>query len=136
MGRGGAGPDRWPARRVADVTPPVTPPAALSVPEPRRIAPANLPPRLPVLATVTLWLVMDRVQPGGLVTGIVWTLAALYWLMQLAARWYYEPVDVLEGCGGAGGLPDTAADTSLLTAPLTTTATAALEAARERSQLA
>jgi hypothetical protein len=44
----------------------------------RYIAPKNTLPHLPVVSTVVLWLLLDRVQPPGWVLGLVWGLWGMF----------------------------------------------------------
>ncbi len=37
-----------------------------------------LPPRLPILLGIVLWLLLDRLQPPGWVWGGAWTVYGLY----------------------------------------------------------
>jgi hypothetical protein len=61
----------------------------------RCISKGNLPPRLPVAGTMALWLLLDRYDVPALWRGVVWTVAALYWILVAVAWCLYEPVDVL-----------------------------------------
>jgi hypothetical protein len=47
---------------------------------PRFVIPHSaLPTRPPVLFTVMVWLLIDRLDPAGWVIGMVWTLVVLLW---------------------------------------------------------
>lgn len=43
----------------------------------------DLPTRFPVLATVVLWLLLDRLSPPGWVLGAAWTLWGIWWAVAL-----------------------------------------------------
>lgn len=56
-----------------------------------------LPVRLPLFQTITLALVLDRLQPPGIVWGIVATLVCLWWVgaaVALAGEVNVLPCDV------------------------------------------
>lgn len=61
----------------------------------RCIKQSNLPPRLPILSTAVIWLLVDRYDVPGAWRGVIWTLWAIWWALVCAAVWFYEPVDVL-----------------------------------------
>lgn len=50
-----------------------------------RLAEPSLPTRLPVLQTMMLFMFMDYYNFDGFTQGVVWTVAALYWIGCVAA---------------------------------------------------
>ena len=45
------------------------------------IARKYLPTGIPVFPTLTIWLMLDRIQPPSVVYGVVWTLWAVVFLL-------------------------------------------------------
>jgi len=60
------------------------------------IARKNLPVRLPLFPTITLWLLLDKLQSPGYVWGIVGTLMALIWIAAIFMIIKEKEVNVLE----------------------------------------
>jgi hypothetical protein len=65
----------------------------------KHIKPSNLPPRVPILSTLVLWLLLDRLHPAGWVLGLVWGFWFLWCLLSvIAVAWCLKSrayVDVL-----------------------------------------
>lgn len=51
------------------------------------IAPAALPTRSPLVATVVGWLLLDRLGVSGWPLGVYWTLAAILWIAFVCSFW-------------------------------------------------
>ncbi len=43
-----------------------------------------LPPRLPILLGIVLWLLLDRLQPPGWVLGVAWTVYGLFFALMVS----------------------------------------------------
>lgn len=56
----------------------------------------QLPSRYPFWVSATTWLLLDRLQPPGWVWGVVLTLLALIWVMQVVAIWHEDKVSIHE----------------------------------------
>lgn len=59
--------------------------------KPRRVIDAScLPLRMPLLPSIVLWLLLDRLQAPGFVWGIVGTIMALLWISWVCCKLGYE----------------------------------------------
>lgn len=54
----------------------------------------NMPVTFPIFPTLTVWLLLDRLQPPGWVWGTVSTIFGLYWLLIICAAFGTRMVDV------------------------------------------
>lgn len=60
----------------------------------------NLPTRLPVLATIAWWLLLDRLQAPPVAWGVFYTLAAIIWILSIIGVFLQESADPFDR-GGA-----------------------------------
>ena len=73
------------------------------------ISHANLPPRLPVMATATVYLLIDRFGPPDWVIGAIAVLGVMYWLTVIWMLTTYKSVDVMIALGSVSAkVSDTA----------------------------
>ena len=56
----------------------------------------NIPPAAPVMATITWWLLLDRLHVGDVVWGVFYTLAGIIWAASIYALYKAEPIDIFE----------------------------------------
>ena len=54
----------------------------------------NLPVRIPIWSTATVWLLMDRFQVRGVWAGVVWTIWAILCVILLIGWWSQDSVDI------------------------------------------
>lgn len=57
---------------------------------------ANLPVRLPILATIVWWLLLDRLHAPALAWGIFLTLATIVWVVAILVLFNQEPIDLFK----------------------------------------
>ncbi len=62
----------------------------------KTIARKNQPPTAPVLATITWWLFLDRLDVGDVAWGVFYTVAAIIWVVSFYAMHKHEQVDIFE----------------------------------------
>ena len=55
------------------------------------IARKYLPLQIPVFPTLTIWLVLDRLQVSGVAQAIIWTLWSVIFLIMIIACFNTEP---------------------------------------------
>lgn len=79
----------------------------------RRIAAYNLPAKLPILGSVVLWLVLDRLAPPLWLAVIAWILWAVYVVGIVLFMVYTERVDVVDTFDPYGGRVLTFSDGAL-----------------------
>jgi len=60
------------------------------------IAGKNLPAKLPIALSVALWLLMDRYHAPGWLWGVVGTVMAIYWILEIVGICTQEPVDMFD----------------------------------------
>lgn len=56
----------------------------------------NLPTGFPVFKTITIWLLLDRLDASDIVRGIVWTMVVLYWFWAIYRFILQNPVDLFK----------------------------------------
>ena len=62
----------------------------------KTIARKNQPPTAPLLATITWWLFLDRLDVGGVAWGVFYTVAAIVWTHAIYIVFKTEQVDIFE----------------------------------------
>jgi hypothetical protein len=56
----------------------------------------NLPLQMPVYQTIVVYLLLDKLQASGLLTGIVYTFLALWWIVVIVAKVADRQVDIFK----------------------------------------
>lgn len=57
----------------------------------------NIPPAAPVMATITWWLLLDRIGVGDVAWGVFYTLFGIFWAASIYALYQAEPTDIFKG---------------------------------------
>ena len=62
----------------------------------KRIHPNNQPIRLPLLSSVILWIVLDKLQAAEWVKGVSWTIMGFLWLFAIVCIYNSESLDEIK----------------------------------------
>jgi len=63
---------------------------------PKVIAYKQLPARLPIIATLVWYLILDHLQVPSWIWGVAGTVFALVWIESIASLWLQEPTEIVE----------------------------------------
>jgi hypothetical protein len=59
----------------------------------------NLPVRVPTVATIAWWLLLDRLHVSPIAWGVFYTLAAIIWIITIVGLFVQESADPFEPRG-------------------------------------
>ena len=62
----------------------------------KTIARKNIPPSAPVIPTIAWWLLLDRLDVGGVAWGVFYTVAAIVWAASIFSAFKAEQVDIFK----------------------------------------
>ncbi len=62
----------------------------------KRIAYKNLPVRYPIVPTLAWWLLLDRLDVGGVAWGVFYTVSAIIWAIIILAVFKTKQIDIFE----------------------------------------
>ena len=62
----------------------------------KKITAKNLYTQIPVVGTITFWLLLDKLNVNGVVWGIFYTLSVIVWISVIAQIFTTTPTDIFK----------------------------------------